>query len=81
MDDELVELAAARRRVQVVVTRALYACCGRAWIERSGYEQTYVGTVREHEGRWMLTAVGIGTISYVVVFDVADVEDVEALVD
>lgn len=67
-------------QVEVVVTVALYACCGRGWQSREGYEQTYRGRVAEDApGRWRLTAAGIGTISYVVIFAVGDLLDTRAV--
>lgn len=65
-------------RVELVVTRALYNCCGRGWQERAGYEQTYRGTLRRGAGAGglvMLTAAGIGTISYFVLIDPEHVVD------
>lgn len=70
--------------VEVVVDGCAYSCCGRGWRRRDGYEQTYRGYVdnlREPDGQllgsFMLYAVGIGTLSYVVAATFGELVDVQ----
>lgn len=75
-----------RMVVEIVVDACLYACCGRGWQERAGHEQTYRGKIgsltlsdTEDPGGARLTAAGIGTVSYFVIFGFDHVLDVRAL--
>lgn len=64
------------RSVEILVSGCAYSCCGRGWMRRDGYEQTYRGWIDclqldEHPqgprwGTFMLYSPGLGTISYVV---------------
>lgn len=81
MLDQLRAAADAGQPVSIVTRACLYACCGRGWHPRSGYEQTYVGKVTHldddpTEGSFRLIAAGIGTVSYQVLVYVADLVDV-----
>jgi hypothetical protein len=90
LTDEELELLreAARdhgRIVVITVTGCAYACCGRGWRRRDGYEQVYRGYIDnleepEHPGQrlvFMLYAAGIGTLSYVVAVGADEVVAVE----
>lgn len=73
--------AASGARVELVVTACLYACCGKGFTERAGYEQTFHGTVHTLTDTGVrLHSEGIGTLNYVVLVELADVEEVR-LVD
>lgn len=70
--------------VTVTVTGCAYACCGRGWRRRDGYEQTYTGYIDnltepegEAAGTFMLYAAGIGGSSYVIACRFFELEDVE----
>lgn len=72
--------------VEVVVDGAAYSCCGRGWVRRDGYEQTYNGWIDNltekgpySEGTFMLYATGLGTISYVVACRLYEVLDVRSM--
>jgi hypothetical protein len=79
---ELLRASQADHRVlDVAVNACAYSCCGRGWKRRDGYEQLYRGYVdnlQEPEdgaaGTFMLYAVGIGTISYVIAVRFDEVE-------
>lgn len=84
-DRALLEEAARDRTVvvEIVVDGAAYACCGRGWQRRDGYEQTYRGWIDNFEppdggmaGTFMLYALGLGTISYTVACRFYEVMDV-----
>lgn len=72
--------------VTITVNNCLFQCCGRGWLLRAGYEQTYRGRVADLEypvpgiaGTFKLIAEGIGTITYMVHVDSwHDVELVES---
>lgn len=75
-----------RRGLQVTVTGCAYSCCGRGWLRRDGYEQTYIGYIDNlHEpegnaaGTFMLYSWGIGTLSYVVAVRFSEVEVVDVV--
>lgn len=72
------------RIVDVVVSGCAYACCGKGWLRRDGYEQVYCGYVDNFQdpaglddGSFMLYSMGIGTISYVVAVRFDEVHDVQ----
>lgn len=82
----LLEEAAADKSVilNVAVTGCAFSCCGKGWVRRDGYEQPYTGYVDnlhlpegEAAGTFMLYAVGIGTLSYVVAIRFAEVALIE----
>ena len=79
VDDQTADLLISAHqtgaKVTIAVTSCLYACCGRAWQTRTGYEQLYTGKVAEIEPKLVLHAWGIGTLSYVVVAAPGDVAD------
>lgn len=55
--------------LRVTVTGCAYACCGRGWIRRDGYEQQYTGYVNPLDEdppqvTFMLVSPGLGTVSY-----------------
>lgn len=55
------------RFVDLIVTGCAYACCGRPWARRDGYEQGYCGWIDNlDDGTFMLYSPGLGTVSYVV---------------
>lgn len=75
-----------RQEVEVVVDACAYACCGRGWQARSGYEQTYRGYVAnidlpsgDEPGGARLISRGAGTVSYFAVFGFDHVLDVRAV--
>lgn len=75
-----------RKQVRIVVDACAYACCGRAWQSRDGYEQTYQGYIANLDlpsgsepGGARLIARGVGTVSYFVVFTFDHLLDVEAV--
>lgn len=75
-----------RREVEIVVDACAYACCGRGWSTREGYEQTYRGYIAtldlpsaSEPGGARLIARGIGTVSYFVVFGLDRLLDVRAV--
>jgi hypothetical protein len=71
--------------VEIVVNGCAYSCCGRGWLRKDGYEQTYQGWIdnlREPDlvdgvGSFMLYATGVGTLSYVVAVLFHEVLDVQ----
>lgn len=66
-------------QVTIVVSRCAYSCCGRGWLRRDGYEQTYTGRIALVDtDAFLLYAGGIGTLSYVVAARFDAVEAVEA---
>lgn len=78
--------AADRSQIEVVVTSCAYSCCGRGWIRRDGYEQTYRGYVdnlREPQGAaagsFMVYNPGLGTVSYVIALRFDELADARIL--
>jgi hypothetical protein len=72
-----------RLLVEVAVSGCAYSCCGRGWLRKDGYEQTYRGWVDNLEppegamaGTFMLYSPGIGTLSYVVAVRFDEVQEV-----
>lgn len=83
---QLLREATPERSVRVVVSACAYACCGRGWQRRDGYEQVYHGYVQnltepagEADGTFMLYSAGIGTISYVIACRFGEVDAVDRL--
>lgn len=75
-----------RKEVEIVVDACAYACCGRAWQAREGYEQTYRGYIANIDlstssepGGARLIRRGAGTITYFVVFTFDHLLDVRAV--
>jgi hypothetical protein len=69
------------RMVTVIVNSCAYSCCGRGWLRREGYEQTYRGWIdnlhdpdKIHVGTFMLYAPGIGTLGYTIAVRFDEVE-------
>lgn len=53
------------RRFKVETPVASYACCGKAWAMRAGYDQTYYGFVKAvNDEGFHLVNLGLGTITY-----------------
>lgn len=60
--------------VEIVVSGCAYSCCGRGWLRKDGWEQTYRGYVDnlrepdnvDGQGSFMLYSTGIGTLNYAV---------------
>jgi hypothetical protein len=86
--DDLDKLRASQRDkhqlVTVTVTGCAYSCCGKGWLRKDGYEQTYTGYIdnlQEPEGAaagtFMLYSAGIGTLSYVIACRFYELVDVE----
>lgn len=75
-----------RLLVEIVVNSCAYSCCGRGWLRKDGYEQTYRGWVDNLDfdphpqgpfyGSFMLYSPGIGTLSYVVAVRFDEVQEV-----
>lgn len=82
-DDRALLLAASEDRrieLKILTTQAAYACCGRGWQERSGYEQIYQGQITSLSGDTLrLVRRGIGTLTYTVIVPVEALVDVEAV--
>lgn len=80
-DVDLIHQAAAfrpARDVNLTVRRCQYNCCGHGWLLRSGYEQHYTGYVDNVTASgFTLVSRGIGTVSYSLLVNFADVEIVE----
>lgn len=69
------------RLVEIVVTGCAYACCGRGWSRRDGYEQTYRGYISTMDDdpprTFMLVSMGVGTVSYTIAVREAEIALVE----
>lgn len=77
------------KTVTVTVTGCAFACCGKGWRRRDGYEQEYTGWIdnlnevtdaeaaRGMWGTFMLYSAGIGTLSYVIACRFDELVDVE----
>jgi hypothetical protein len=68
--------------LRVTVSGCAYACCGRGWQRRDGYEQEYVGYVNPLNDEsspvtFLLVAPGLGTISYTCAIRESEVLGVE----
>lgn len=75
-----------RQEVEIVVDACMYACCGRAWQPREGYEQTYRGYIAnldlpsgDEPGGGRLISRGIGGPSYFVIFGFDHLADVRGM--
>lgn len=92
-DIEILRTCAADRtiRCRVVVTGCAHSCCGRGWVRRDGFEQTYAGWIDNYSepaederergmvGTFMVYSAGLGKLSYVVAVRFTEVELVELL--
>lgn len=65
--------------VSVIVHGCAYSCCGRGWMRRDSYLQTYRGRIDNlTDGTFMLYSQGLGTIGYVLVVRFDEVEIVSS---
>lgn len=63
------ESARTHALLHLTVTGCAYACCGRGWTRRDGYEQDYVGYVDPLDEdppqvTFTLVSPGLGTVTY-----------------
>lgn len=61
--------------IQIVCMAAEYTCCGKPAVQHTGYEQTYRGFVHDADQSLRLVSPGLGTVTYTVVVQFADIID------